>query len=374
MLTRFKVSGYRNFITEIDFDLTHTGRYDFNRNLIKDGIINKGLIYGKNGSGKSNLGRAIFDIEKNLMLNNQQNLFAYDVNPTYRCLDSKEDVFFSYSFQFGKDHLVYEYTKKDPFHVTTEKVTVNNEVMLSFKGDKENIICRFPGIDKVSFTSLADGVSPLLFIYRTFRFSDDSPVRKLFSFVEGMLWFRCLNLGNEFEGKGSSENLEQRIIQEEKLDDFQKFLEKAGLSYRLSLETGINPTNGKPIQTIYADFKEGKTPLNVILSTGTMALELFYYWFLQFKDRSFVFIDEFDAFYHYELSASIVKLLNQETEFQSFVTTHNTTLMNNELMRPDCLFLIANNKIKNLQDATEKDLREGHNLEKIYRNDGFHVE
>jgi AAA15 family ATPase/GTPase len=100
-------------------------------------------------------------------------------------------------------------------------------------------------------------------------------------------------------------------------------------------------------------------------------LELFYYWSLNFSQYSFVFIDEFDAFYHYELSAAVVKKLNERTNFQSFLTTHNTTLMNNDLMRPDCLFIIEDNKISNVAERTQKELREGHNLEKIYRSNGF---
>lgn len=34
-----------------------------------------------------------------------------------------------------------------------------------------------------------------------------------------------------------------------------------------------------------------------IASTGTRSLALFYYWYIRMKNASFVFIDEFDAFY-----------------------------------------------------------------------------
>lgn len=366
MLKRFSVRGYRNFKDTLTFDLSKRGKYDFQTDLIQSGIVNKGIIYGKNGSGKSNLGRAIFDIERNLMVNSQLNYFCVDSNPTYQCLDSMEDVWFSYTFIFGKDELVYEYTKKQMFYVTSEKVYINGTLMLDYCGDKSKVKSLFPGTDSLSFSTMNDGLSTLLFLYRTYEFPKESPISKLFDFVSGMLWFRCLNQGN-------AEDIEARIIEENKLKDFEKYLSMAGLNYHLVEQTFINASNGKMIKRICAKFKKGTVPLGGVLSTGTQALELFYYWSLRFSKHSFIFIDEFDAFYHYELSAAIIRQLNAGTGFQSFVTTHNTSLMNNELMRPDCLFLIGNNKIKDLSECTEKDLREGHNLEKIYRNEGFHV-
>ena len=48
-----------------------------------------------------------------------------------------------------------------------------------------------------------------------------------------------------------------------------------------------------------------------IASTGTRSLALFYYWYICMEKASFVFIDEFDAFYHFELSESVQKRLKK---------------------------------------------------------------
>ena len=61
MLKKFRVKGFKNFKDEIEFDLT-AGGYDFNQEAVKDGIVKNAVVYGPNGCGKSNLGRAIFDI------------------------------------------------------------------------------------------------------------------------------------------------------------------------------------------------------------------------------------------------------------------------------------------------------------------------
>ena len=85
----------------------------------------------------------------------------------------------------------------------------------------------------------------------------------------------------------------------------------------------------------------------------------------------FVFIDEFDANYHFDLSANIIELLNSKKNLQTIITTHNTYLMSNRLTRPDCTFIITPEKITSLANATDKELREAHNIEKLYREGHF---
>jgi hypothetical protein len=89
------------------------------------------------------------------------------------------------------------------------------------------------------------------------------------------------------------------------------------------------------------------------------------------QNASLVYIDEFDAFYHFELANNIIKKLNQIKGVQIFTTSHNTDLMSNDLLRPDCYFLIGNNKIVSMAGATDKELRKAHNLQKMYKAGAF---
>lgn len=71
-------------------------------------------------------------------------------------------------------------------------------------------------------------------------------------------------------------------------------------------------------------------------------------------------------------SKLIVKKLMQ-AGVQFVVTTHNTSLMSNDLLRPDCYYLMGNNLIKLVSQCTDKEFHLVHNIENIYKGGGFYV-
>ena len=54
---------------------------------------------------------------------------------------------------------------------------------------------------------------------------------------------------------------------------------------------------------------EGSLNFDNTISTGTQSLQLLYYWLKNIGNASFVFIDEFDAFYHFKLAFEVCKRL-----------------------------------------------------------------
>jgi len=86
-----------------------------------------------------------------------------------------------------------------------------------------------------------------------------------------------------------------------------------------------------------------------------------------------MFIDEFDAYYHYELSETIVKLIEKMPHCQAILTSHSTNLLSNRIMRPDCYFILSDGRLTSFANATKRELRAGHNLEKLYMSGEFDV-
>ena len=213
-------------------------------------------------------------------------------------------------------------------------------------------------------------LSVVKFIYRNTP-TDYQPVfTKMMRFCERMLWYRSLSEGNAYCGfTNGGAYLTERLYESGKVHEFEQFLAENEVPYRLEFVT----RNGS--HELMAVFNEGKASASFLslASTGTAALLLYYVWSISsFDSISFLFIDEFDAFFHFEAAEGIILRLNDARSFQTVLTSHNTYLMQNRLTRPDCCFIMTKNRITNLYNSTDKEIREAHNLEKMYVNGVFY--
>ena len=180
-----------------------------------------------------------------------------------------------------------------------------------------------------------------------------------------MLWFRSLDENRYIGYKTKSSDYFDFIFEEDTLREFEQFLHASGLKDNL-----IVKTDNDGIKRLYFD-TDTPLPFFKVASSGTKALYTFFYWYKTAKDASLMFIDEFDAFYHYELSESIVSILEKMGNTQVILTSHNTNLLTNRIMRPDCYFILTQDRLTSLANATNRELREGHNLEKLYMSGEF---
>ncbi|WP_338952681.1 ATP-binding protein [Fusobacterium nucleatum] len=368
MLKEFRVKGFKNFEKELVFDLSKTRNYNFSENAVKDGIVKTGLIYGINGSGKSNLGLAIFDIilhlsEKEKLIN----LYSHYLNLSNSNIITK----FYYKFKFEDDILEYEYQKNKPENLVREILKINNKLISDYNYITNEAKLKLEGTENLNKNLSGNNISFIKYINNNInpemnseQFKIKKIIEKFINFVDNMLFFASLN-GNFYQGfKKGNGTISDEIINNGKLKDFENFLNEAGISYKL-----IEKKIGKD-KRIYCKFKSGEVDFFEIASKGTCSLTLFYSWLISLDKVSFVFIDEFDAFYHVNLAKRVVEeLLKLNT--QAILTTHDTTIMTNDLLRPDCYFVLSEGKIKSLPDLTEKELRQAHNLEKMYRADAF---
>ena len=87
-----------------------------------------------------------------------------------------------------------------------------------------------------------------------------------------------------------------------------------------------------------------------VCSSGTSAAELFYFWMKRFNRISLLFMDEFDAYYHFELAEKIISIIRIYPDMQMIFTTHNTLLMGNDIIRPDCYFFLNKVVLKSYVD------------------------
>ena len=366
MLSKFAVKNYRGFPDRIAWDLSQPGNYDFNQAAIKNGIIKNGIIYGPNGSGKTNLGLAIFDIANHL--SHKWKKPDYYLNYAYAANNSCP-VEFDYTFVFGGNILNYRYSKiaQDlKGLLVNEKLWLNGRELFYKDSDVLRISEEF-GLSAIAIENLkagANNISIVNYLLGAVPLEKGHTLLQLRDFVENMLFFRSLDY-REFIGfKEGGSNIEEYIIKNNLTEDFAAYLkETSGQEYTFA-------PSSQGDNMLYCLIGGVKIPFVWVASTGTLNLELQYYWLKEMVDASFVFVDEFDAFYHYELAYTVCKRLF-ENSHQVFVTTHDTFLLTNDLLRPDCFFILKDNSINAICALTNKELRFSHNLEKLYRGGTF---
>lgn len=367
MLSKFCVEGFKNFSEKFVLDLSKTSNYEFNTDAVNQGIVNKGIIYGFNGCGKSNLGLALFDIVSHLT-NKQCNSYLFT---PYLCLEADfKFASFEYHFNFQGQNLIYSYQKSDFGTLIAESLSIAGRKVLQYDFQTQTGFTKLSGTETLNFGESDSEISRVKFI-RSNAILPDTPENKLFlkliRFVDNMLLFYSLENNRYIGLKTGNDEIGKVIVRERKTKDFEYFLRKCNVNISLS----VKEVDGEP--SLMAHYKNADVSFFRVASSGTKALALFYYWSLLFQQTSFVFMDEFDAFYHFELSEQIVELLKPLKNTQILLTTHNTDLLSNDLLRPDCFFWMYGSCITPLCDLTEKEIRKAHNLQKMFKAGAFNV-
>ena len=367
MLKKFSVENFKGFKDKIVLDLGSPNNYNFNAEIIENGCVTKGIIYGINSCGKSNLGLAIFDLITHLT-EKQKLLQSYDfyLNMSGR----KSFAEFEYTFRFGEHEVLYKYCKMDVNTLKNESLSIDGKEVIYYDFVSRDGFTLLDGSDTLNASIKNESpISRVKYVNSNSILTDNvqnQVFKKFMDFIDRMLLFYSLD-SRGYEGfMNGSESIAEGIVNSGRVKDFQKFLKENDIDYDL-YECEVD---GR--KAIYCHFENKDADFFKIASTGTRSLALFYYWYIRMEKASLVFMDEFDAFYHFELSESVQRLLRNISGVQVFTTTHNTDLMSNDLLRPDCYFLLQNNQIKPISELTEKELRQAHNLQKMYKAGAFH--
>ena len=378
MLKCFKVNNYKNFKNTVEIDFGKVGGYKFNQECINSGKISKGIIYGRNATGKTNLGMAIIDIRSiilgiSMYFRRKDRILNADSNDKYAS--------FYYEFEIDGKCIVYSYKKNNKNELCLEMLKVDNEEIFSVNFEEKKLNCNNLSLinaETIQLDKYAEVIKnnniedieedvinqiPLLrFILNNAALPVDSPLLKLEDYVERMK-FNSVTQQILRRGVRLEESFTDFLSLKNNLRDFEKFLNEMGVKCELQLV--------KTVEGHYELFfgYNNLIPFYETASSGTLSLATFYRRYIAIMgEPSFVFMDEFDAFYHYEMAEKLVDYLKTRyRECQVLLTTHNTNLMTNQLMRPDCLFILSRNgRLTALCDATERELREGKKKEKLY--------
>ena len=380
MLKKFTLRNYRNFKDEISIDFHNIAGYQFSSDCISDGAISKMLIYGRNATGKTNLGRALMDIN---MLMSDIKMFM--PNGVFLNADSTgETAEFSYTFLFEGRELIYNYSRSFNQELQNEKLKIDGTDIFNCEFTKgvydfanlEYIEAEIANTDRYlqsleTNKEVEDTIETKLpflkWLVSNVALNSDSILIRLVDYVIRMTMFTVSSSLMGFPRK-INDSFYELLENSEKLKDFEEFLNAMGIECSLVLKK--LPDGQMELyfahEKLITFFKNS--------SSGTLELVTLYRRLVsRVWEASFIYLDEFDAFYHYEMAENLIRFFKiKYPKCQIIMTSHNTNLMTNRLMRPDCLFILSRvGTLTALCNATERELREGHNLEKMYISGEF---
>lgn len=381
MLKKFSLRNYKNFKEEIAIDFQNIAGYQFNNDCITDGIISKILIYGRNATGKTNLGKALMDIE-NIVYGGWARM---EEGLLFNADSTEEVTAFSYTFQFGGHEVLYRYERCEDLELKEEELIIDQQKVYQCNFSQEHY--NFDNLQSIGAENInierymqamtgrseetEDGVEyqmPFLrWLINNAALQSDSVLLRLAEFVRGM---DRMTVRQGIMRRPNRMNMGFFHLLEDlsAMADFEEFLNVMGIKCRLALRK--LPDGQRELYFVH----DKLVPFYENASSGTLALvELYRKFIVRKRNATFIYLDEFDAFYHYEMADHIIRYFKKKyPKCQIIMTTHNTNLMTNRLMRPDCLFILSTEgKLTALCNATQRELREGHNLEKMYISGEF---
>lgn len=379
MLKKFTVINYKNFKEEISVDFSHIAGYQFSSDCIYDGLISKMLIYGRNATGKTNLGKALMDI-RSIVFKTPQN------DGVLLNADSKKTAaVFIYEFIFDGQKLLYQYERLSSLELEREKLVIDNQIIfdcdfvqknfnfdnLKFIGAETANIERYKqSLEEGEMEDIIELRLPFLrWLISNVALRKDSILLNLSSYVKRMSVISTSDIIRSQSNKVYDIFFES-LEKSSRLKDLEDFLNSMGIKCRLALKK--LPDGQRELYFSH----EKLIPFFETASSGTLALfDLYRRLIPLVQTPSFIYLDEFDAFYHYEMAENVIKFFKRKyPKCQIIMTSHNTNLMTNRLMRPDCLFILSGlGTLTALCDATGRELREGHNLEKMYISGEFEL-
>lgn len=378
MLKLFRIENYKSFRSPLTIDFSKVGGYQFSESCVTDNLITKMLIYGRNATGKTNLGSAICDIAYATAY-----LVRYDDTAFLNADSESNAASFSYCFQFNQSEIEYTYAKSSLSHYLTEVLRINGQEIFNFDYVTDKYQCnnlelissetiqvdRFLEAlhdDSLEGDTAERTICFLRWLFANSAYDNNSIFAQMRRFIGGM---RLMSASALSQKRFIQSTTFSRELEGENLQKLEQFLNKMGVECKLEIKK-------LPDGRIELYFKKAKKliPFFDAASSGTIALYNLYFRFIaRMQNLSFCYFDEFDAFFHYELSERFVRFFQQEfPNCQVIFTTHNTNLMSNDIMRPDCLFILSSDgRLTPLNEATARELREGHNLEKMYISGEF---
>ncbi|MCJ0932943.1 AAA family ATPase [Virgibacillus halodenitrificans] len=385
MLIEFTIENFRSIKESTTFSMQtapYLKRLKDSNTLLTEPInlLKSSIIFGANGSGKTNLIRAIETVRLLLLNYERKPMRTLNTLPfqPFKMIEGYEDSYTLFELTFYLKEDIYKYTIKynDEKIYSEALYLVREEDVTIFERDRNNN-------DDGYIYNLGEGIDDLKSKTR-----DTSPYLSVLAdnnnklAMDIVLWVLedILIIGpnpNVGNYKSLLEKLEDKVIKNKlinflKIADFnivdfelRKRQEKFPAKYKEVLKILEIPEEEETLETIdlftiYKKYnknnvEDGYSYLDVdsYESRGTQKMIIISLILIDaFENGKTIFIDEFDNAFHLEISQFLLKLFNSNlynNNSQFIMNTHDLSLMDSNILRVDQVWFVE----KDIENKSE---------------------
>lgn len=340
MLKAFSVRNYRDR-QDLFIDLSVSRDYAFSTECISrhGGIVKTGLVFGANGSGKSSLFTAIHDLA--ILLAPAKDKSIDGAKPaTGR---------FAHVLAFEADEVAFVYERRNG-RLIHEELTLNGRLMYRIaegRAELDGLRAFHPSVKLPDVPS--DDRPFLLTLSESSDWARRTHAGKVVRFAEGMtLWTASDRTCGpvDLSPAGAA-----RFVREQNLEEkFFAFLTSLGVEFECDGMESFIETASSGMKRMLSCFV-----LTNNLSRTTLILA-----------------DDFDV----NLASGVPEAIFQRLRrngVQCLMSSHRTSLLTHFLVRPDVCFKVRKGRATCFSDLTDREIRYGNNLEKLYLSGEFDV-
>lgn len=309
---------------------------------------NNAIIYGVNGVGKTNLCRVLKLLKQWVLL---------DFFPIESRWPELANSSFLYYFQCEAE-VKYLFSYDSVGRIDIEELQLNNKILYRYSHVKQEFLTeQFEMnnlyIPKISDYGSYDVVMPILrLLFNSGNCT--SSIKSLFLYIMNMQIIDGVKL--------CTDDVHVSSLHEVTL--LEGFMKSVGMHVHLELREDPSPI-------LMMRTKDCVLEFNSIASTGERAIANLVMTLNQYKACSLLCIDEFDAFYHYQLGKHMLSEVIPGISKQYILTTHNTSFLN--LVNYNQVYILNKDGCHHLTELTNRKLVTGLDYEHLFRAGEFDV-
>jgi energy-coupling factor transporter ATP-binding protein EcfA2 len=374
MLIKLELENFLSFKELTTFDFAAT-KYEIleSQNQIDD-ILKGALFIGPNASGKSNALRAIRLLLSLMYGDKEVNLSEY------HCVFSMEqDVKIKYYFQIKNSIIVYEIKHNIENNMLTELLQCDVDRIIINRIGTEGI---FELDKKICKSDLSNNKIFLRGLDLGDAFSNDDLFKEFINFLSNSYYFDMIL--QTAAGKGL-DTIRKTYMETKYKDDLNAFFEEYNLGFNVeysesSQGEGVlvkaTDTDGNPITDFF--WKRTGFPIPIYWKKESLGNKILFtimsLIFLVAQRGGMLILDEFSSGLHNRLEELIIRyFMKNSNHAQLFLTSHDSNLISNYIMRPDQIYIVEfkDNRGSVIKRVSDYRPREAQNLEKMYLSGVF---